>query len=300
MKWCSSAVPRPRRRASATRWPTRSRCSTGPAWTSGASSNRQLDRALDLFEELGDLTGQASVLNILGGLAYFRGGWSRALDLYRRAQAMVRRTGNSVMDAFYMNNIGEIALEQGRLDEAAELFTEALRIWRAAGYRSGAASVKCRSAGWRVARGDMGTLCVVRGVPARSPRGWAGTWRCSRPRPAWRSACCWPGASERRWHAADSARAVACPGRGPAQHPLLFRVRGAALLRRGDGRGPVDALEAEPRAAAAREADYEQALTLRVLGRLDGGSEDEAPARAQSQSAAILDRLGVVWTPDLV
>ncbi len=42
----------------------------------------------------------------------------QASALYLRAQATVRRTGNAVMDAFYVFNLGEIALDQGRLDEA--------------------------------------------------------------------------------------------------------------------------------------------------------------------------------------
>ncbi len=100
------------------------------------------ERALALFEEVGDLPGQAGVLNMLGGFAYFKGDWDDAVALYRRAQATARRTGNAVMDAFYVFNIGEIALEQGRLDEAEEAFVAVNRTWRAAGYRSGAADAK--------------------------------------------------------------------------------------------------------------------------------------------------------------
>ena len=100
------------------------------------------ERALKLFEEVGDLPGQAGVLNMLGGFAYFKGDWDDAVALYRRAQATARRTGNAVMDAFYVFNIGEIALEQGRLDEAEEAFVAVNRTWRAAGYRSGAADAK--------------------------------------------------------------------------------------------------------------------------------------------------------------
>ena len=100
------------------------------------------EKALLLFEEIGDLPGQAGVLNMLGGFAYFKGDWGEAEALYRRAQATARRTGNAVMDAFYVFNIGEIALDQGRFDEAEEAFADAARTWRAAGYRSGAADAR--------------------------------------------------------------------------------------------------------------------------------------------------------------
>ena len=123
------------------------------------------ERALLLFEEIGDLPGQAGVLNMLGGFAYFKGDWDEAVALYRRAQATARRTGNAVMDAFYVFNIGEIALEQGRLDEAEEAFVAVNRTWRAAGYRSrrgrrqGEAGPGLRGAG--PLRGSVGALRVL-------------------------------------------------------------------------------------------------------------------------------------------
>ena len=98
-------------------------------------------RALALFEELDNLPGQSGVLNMLGMFAYFRGEWDRALELYKRAQATVHRTGNAVMDAIYVSNIGEIALDQGHLEEAEQHFENASRVVRAARYRAGRAYV---------------------------------------------------------------------------------------------------------------------------------------------------------------
>ena len=88
-------------------------------------------RALALFEELDNLPGQSGVLNMLGMFAYFRGEWDKALELYKRAQATVSRTGNAVMDAIYVLNIGEIALDQGRLEEAEQHFEYSSRVVRA-------------------------------------------------------------------------------------------------------------------------------------------------------------------------
>ncbi len=258
-------------------------------------------RALELFEELGDLTGQASVLNMLGGLAYFRGDWSRALDLYRRAQAMVRRTGNSTMDAFYMNNIGEISLEQGKLDEATAMFSDALRIWRAAGYRSGAASVKCLMGRVLCGKAEYQEALALFDESLQESVGVGGHVEVLETKARMAECLFLAGDVGAALDAADTAieqsRAL---GGVSAQHPLLFRIRGAALLRRGDHDGARDALEESLRAAAARDADYEQALTLRVLGRLGDDSDDDEYAAAQADSAAILARLGVVWTPDLV
>ena len=56
---------------------------------------------------------------------------------------------------------------------------------------------------------------------------------------------------------------------------------------------------ADSAAAATRGSDYERALTLRVLARVDESSSGHSYPDARAESQAILDRLGVVWTPDL-
>ena len=59
-------------------------------------SNRSPERAalrglaLPIYEELGDLLGQANVLNNLGVDAYYEGRWQEALDLYEQQQGAAR------------------------------------------------------------------------------------------------------------------------------------------------------------------------------------------------------------------
>ena len=95
------------------------------------------ERALELYTELGDLTGQAVVLNNLGGFAYFDGRWDEAVELYERARVLRDRTGNAVDAAIGMYNIGEVLIDQGHLDKAHEYLAEADRVWRASDYRGG-------------------------------------------------------------------------------------------------------------------------------------------------------------------
>ena len=78
--------------------------------------------ALPLYEELGDLKGQAATLNSLGIEAYYSGDWAKALDLYERSRALFARIGDVISVAIATNNIGEILSDQGRLDEAVKLF----------------------------------------------------------------------------------------------------------------------------------------------------------------------------------
>ena len=222
-------------------------------------------RALRLFEETGDLPGQAGVLNMLGGFAYFKGDWDGAVALYRRAQETARRTGNAVMDAFYVFNIGEIALEQGSLDEAEEAFVAVNRTWRAAGYRSGAADAKGKLAHVKAAQGhfhealDLFAACVeeMNDIGSRADALEASA----------RMAEC-------RLESGDSAGALEladrCLGLAqdlggvPPQIPLLHRVRGGALARLGRPDAATEAFDQSLQAARRRGAGYEVALTERA------------------------------------
>lgn len=221
------------------------------------------ERALRLFEEIGNLPGQAGVLNMLGGFAYFKGNWDEAEALYRRAQATVRRTGNAVMDAFYVFNIGEIALDQGRLDEAEQAFTTVQRTWRAAGYRAGAADAKGKLARVRASQGRYDEAhdlfeSVIEEMVAIGSRG-------DELEATARMAECLllSGNSAEALTVSDGCIDLARNlGGVPPQIALIHRVRGAALANSGDVEAAIEALSQSLNAAKSRGAEYESALTL--------------------------------------
>ena len=69
--------------------------------------------ALPIFEELGDLKRQATVLNNLGIEAYYDGDWANALEVYERSRALFERIGDVASVAMARNNIGEILVRPG-------------------------------------------------------------------------------------------------------------------------------------------------------------------------------------------
>ncbi len=97
------------------------------------------DQALEIYRRLGDLSGEAKVLNNLGTEAYFRGEWHDATRFWEGSAEAADRSGNVVLSATLRNNLAEIDIDQGRLERAEELLRRALDEFRGAGYRLGVA-----------------------------------------------------------------------------------------------------------------------------------------------------------------
>lgn len=257
-----------------------------------------LERSLALYESIDDLSGQASVLNMMGASAYWRGEWVEALALYERARDLVGRTGNAVMQAFCTNNIGEILCDQGRLDDAERLFRQAVRVWQAAGHRSRVAYAKTNLARVALRAGRYAdALALYEEAKAESlDVGADGDVLESDSRIA---ECLlalglWGQALALAETGLDRSRSL---GDAPPQNALLHRVRGAALMWLGELDAARASLEASLAAGRVRHADYEIALTLQVMADLAEREHGERDIDLDAESRSILDRLGVVGQP---
>ena len=107
----------------------------------GGPAGEFLDRALPIFEELGLLHRQATVLNNMGVRAFYEGRWDDAVSDYLRAAEVSRRAGDVLTGGHTTTNHGELLLHRGRLEEAEELLQDGLRTYRAATFPIGEALV---------------------------------------------------------------------------------------------------------------------------------------------------------------
>jgi len=82
-----------------------------------------------------------------------------------------------------------------------------------------------------------------------------------------------------------------------AQEPLLHRVRGYALLQRGEVEAARAALERSLEAARSRDADYERALAERALIELAEVSGVAPDPELVATNAETLDAMGVERLP---
>jgi len=275
------------------------------AYTSSGSPERIALRglALPIYEELGDLLGQANVLNNLGIDAYYEGHWEQALDLYGRSQAARDRIGDVVGAATIANNIGEIKSDQGHYDDAEALFTEARDVCTRAGSRF-LATLAGSNLGRLAARmgrfGDAEALLQEALAEFRDMKARSFVLE-TRARLA-ETAILAGEAAEALQRAGETLRAVEECGSGAVVSAMAHRLRGYALMQSGDLEEAAIALENSARIAregadAETEAEsYEVALTLEAVARLaEARSHDGAEARDRSE--AIFDRLGVVARP---
>jgi class 3 adenylate cyclase/tetratricopeptide (TPR) repeat protein len=255
-------------------------------------------RALEIYRDLGDLAGQAVVLNNLGALAYWRGRWTEALEFYEQGRAAREKTGDAVSAAMGTSNIGEILSDQGRLEEAEPLFREALRVWRAAGFRAGVAdaTIHLGRVASRAGRFDE-ALALFEEARAEYVDVGAGTLVLETDARIAESFL-FRGATDRVLEIVEPAleRGEAMGGVG-AQMAMLHRLRGYALAQRGDLDAGRAALDQSMEIARARQADFELALTLRALADVGRLSGDPCVDLWETESRSLFDRLGVIRVP---
>jgi class 3 adenylate cyclase/tetratricopeptide (TPR) repeat protein len=259
----------------------------------GGPAREFLQRALAIFQELGLLHREATVLNNLGVRAYYEGAWDDAFDLYRRAEETVRRAGDVLTGGHATNNRAEILLDQGRLAEAADLFGDALRTYRAAKFPIGEALVSVNLGRLAAAEGrfaaahvhfdegeallrELGSESFLVEAAARRAEAYVLEGRCD-------------DASALAQSALDAMQRL---GELGVRSALLERLLGLAKVQ---ARRPEDAgahFDRSLAVARSLRAEYEVARTLHA--RVVTGLATEGDAASAS---AIMARLGVVAIP---
>lgn len=84
-------------------------------------------RGLDLYEIVGDVNGQGIAHDLIATAQFHMGLWDEAERHYLQAREIFDLIGNKYSLALADNNLGGIALNQGRLDEALAFYRRALR-----------------------------------------------------------------------------------------------------------------------------------------------------------------------------
>jgi tetratricopeptide (TPR) repeat protein len=255
--------------------------------------------ALPIYEELGDLLGQANVLNNMGVDAYYEGRWQEALDLYERSKALRERIGDVVGAATITNNIGEVKSDQGYLTTAGEHAEAARAVFESAGHRNlltHALSNLGRIAA-REGRLDDSHKLLHQAREVAEEISAAGLVVEIEARLAERAVLAHE-TDDALAGAEQALSAIEQSGGGSLHHAFVHRIRGYALMQKGETEAAEAALNESLDLSRGADETYELALTLEAIARLrELLGEDGSAERRESKT--LLARLGVVSTPSV-
>jgi class 3 adenylate cyclase/tetratricopeptide (TPR) repeat protein len=118
-------------------------------------------RALEIYEQLGDLRNQALVLNNMGAIAHDTSRWEESSALYRRGLDLADRISDRSLGSLMKFNLVEILIDRGLMDEAEPLIREVIRLWRAAGAEADVAEANRELARLLARRGSFDDARVL-------------------------------------------------------------------------------------------------------------------------------------------
>ena len=254
--------------------------------------------AAEIYEELGDHRGAASGYNETGNTAYWLGRWDDAVASYERAIEADQRAGALVNNAIYLNNIGEIRSDQGRLGEAQRLFSEALDLWTSGGWRIGSGWALSNLGRAAARAGDLALARdrLVRSCEVLSEIGGEAMLVETEAREMERLVL----AGEGNAALAMVEDLLARSGRLGlvSVTDMVKRLAGYAQCQLGDPEAGIALIEESLAGSVERGAEYEAALAREALVRVASRSGREASEHA-AVVADVFRRLGVVATPEV-
>ncbi len=256
-------------------------------------------RALAIYEELGNLQRQGLILNNMGVFAHFQGRWDEALDLYKRAEQAWAEAGDRWNGSMATANVGEVLSDQGRLEEGEPFLRDAFRVARASESGTRVSMVGVRLGRLLARMGRFEEAHPLLGEARDEYRDAASLAELCNAE-AWIAECLMlQGDSEAALALANAVLERAQSVKGVFDIiALLNRVCGSALLQLGRLEEARVILETAVAEARQRNASYELALALDALATLARLTGEEAEELEQERDA-ILERLGVVSTPEL-
>ena len=263
----------------------------------GPNAEQHGETALRIFEQLGDLTEQAHMLNNLAVHRLAEGRWPDALLMFTRAAETYRRLGDAPNAASSDYNRAEVLVRQGLTDEALPLLHNTLRVARAVGDEDLVALVR-KEMGRALSRaGDVaGGLILLE--EARTE-----LTRLREPQEvvdadiASAEAHLLAGRPLQALVLIDRALPEAASIHAATLLPSAYRVQAAALFAMGQIAQARNALTEGLRQSSSPDAAHERGFLLAVAARIARRDDDPDADRLAEQAREALELLGVVRAP---
>jgi tetratricopeptide (TPR) repeat protein len=266
-------------------------------WVGGPDAEPHGETALRIFEQLGDLTEQAHLLNNMAVRGIFEGRWPDALLMLARAAETFRRLGDAPNAANADYNRAEVLVRQGHLDEALPLLQNTLRVARAVGDEDLVARVRKEMGRAQSRAGDVPAGLILL-EEAR-----AELTRLREPQEvvdadiASAEAHLLAGRPEQALVLIEGAVTEAASVNAATFLPSAYRVQAAALFARGEVAQARTALAEGLRQSSSPQVAYERGFLLAVAERIARQDDDPDADWLAAQAREALELLGVVRVP---
>jgi class 3 adenylate cyclase/tetratricopeptide (TPR) repeat protein len=266
-------------------------------WSAGLEGPRHGEMALQIFEQLGDLSGQAHALNNLAMRRTFEGRWPDALIMLEQAADTFRRVGDASNAASADYNRADVLVRQGRSADALPILRETLRVARAVGDEELVALVRREQGRARSRAGDVEAGLMLLDQARSQLVALGEPHEVVDADIATAEAHLLAGRPDRALVIIQAALGEAASLRAATLLPSARRVQAAALLATGAMAQARAALAEGLRQSSSPDVAHERGF-LQVLAALIARQNNDADAdRLDAQAREALDLLGVVKVP---
>ena len=266
-------------------------------WSGGPEAEQHGETALRIFEQLGDLTEQAHMLNNMALQRSAEGRWPDALLMFTRAAETFRRLGDAPNAANSDYNRAEVLVRQGRSDEALPLLQNTLRVARAVGDEDLVALVRKEMGRAQSRAGDVAAGLILL-EEARTE-----LTRLREPQEvvdadiASAEAHLLAGRPEQALVLIEGAVTEAASIHAATLLPSAYRVQAAALFAMGEVAQARAALAEGLRQSSSPDVAHERGFLLAVAARIARQDDDPDAELLAEQAREALELLGVVRVP---
>jgi tetratricopeptide (TPR) repeat protein len=255
--------------------------------------------ALQLFEQLGDLSGQAHALNNLASRRFYAGHWSDALPMFARAADSFRRIGDAGNAANADYNRADVLVRQGRYNEAWPLLEETLRVARAVGDEELVALIRREQGRAKSRAGDVEVGLKLLDQSRVQLETLGERQEVVDADIATAEAHLLAGRSDQALTLIQSALVEAASSRAVTFMPGAYRVQAAALIAAGSVEQARAAVAAGLEQSSSPDVAHERGFLLVLAAHIAHAQGDPDAERLNDEAISALQSLGVVRLPFL-
>jgi class 3 adenylate cyclase/tetratricopeptide (TPR) repeat protein len=266
-------------------------------WSGRPNAELHGETALRIFEQLGDLTEQAHMLNNMGVHRLAEGRWPDALLMFTRAAEIYRRLGDAPSAANADYNRAEVLVRQGRSDNALPLLQNTLRVARAVGDEDLVALVRKEMGRAQSRAGDVAAGLILLEEARTELTRLREHQEVVDADIASAEAHLLAGRPEQALALIDGAVTEAASIHAATLLPSAYRVQAAALLASGEVAQARAALAEGLRLSSSPDVAHERGFLLAVAARIARQDDDPDADRLAEQAREALELLGVVRVP---